>query len=57
MQNLFSVYGFMPVPGMRDCFMRKEPGDEWIILMKRIRNGEKYCEHHFEIIHIGEEQK
>jgi len=34
MQNLFSIYGFVPVPGMRDCFMRKEPGDEWVMLMK-----------------------
>jgi hypothetical protein len=34
MQNLFSVYGFVPTPGMRDCFMRKEPGDEWVMLMK-----------------------
>jgi hypothetical protein len=33
-QNLFSVYGFVPVPGMRDCFMRKEPDDEWVMLMK-----------------------
>ena len=34
MQNLFKDYGFTPVPGMRDCFMRNEPGDEWIMLMK-----------------------
>jgi DNA-binding transcriptional MerR regulator len=34
MQNLFAVYGFVPVPGMRDCFMRKEPEDEWVMLMK-----------------------
>lgn len=34
MQNLFSNYGFVPVPGMRDCFMRKESGDEWVMLMK-----------------------
>ena len=34
MQNLFSSYGFLPVPGMRDCFMRKESGDEWVMLMK-----------------------
>jgi DNA-binding transcriptional MerR regulator len=34
MQNLFSIYGFVPVPGMRDCFMRKESGDEWVMLMK-----------------------
>lgn len=34
MQNLFSVYGFVPTPGLRDCFMRKEANDEWIMLMK-----------------------
>jgi DNA-binding transcriptional MerR regulator len=34
MQNVFSTYGFIPVPGMRDCFMRKEAGDEWVMLMK-----------------------
>jgi len=34
MQNLFAEYGFVPTPGLRDCFMRKESGDEWIMLMK-----------------------
>jgi len=34
MQNLFAPYGFVPTPGLRDCFMRKEDGDEWIMLMK-----------------------
>ena len=34
MQSLFTNYGFTPTPGMRDCFMRKEPGDEWVLLMK-----------------------
>jgi DNA-binding transcriptional MerR regulator len=34
MQNAFSAYGFIPAPGMRDSFMRKEPGDEWVMLMK-----------------------
>jgi len=34
MQNQFADYGFVPVPGMRDCFMRKEPRDEWVMLMK-----------------------
>ena len=34
MQNLFAPYGFAPSPGMRDCFMRREPGDEWVMLMK-----------------------
>jgi len=34
MQKLFSPYGFVPIPGMRDCFMRKESGDEWVMLIK-----------------------
>ncbi len=34
MQNLFAEYGFMPNPGMRNCFYRKEPDNEWIMLMK-----------------------
>ncbi len=33
MQNLFADYGLLPTPGMRDCFMRKEVGDEWVMLM------------------------
>jgi DNA-binding transcriptional MerR regulator len=34
MQNLFAEYGFMPNPGLRNCFYRKEQNDEWIMLMK-----------------------
>ena len=34
MQNLFKDYGFLPTPGMRDCFMRQEPSNEWLMLMK-----------------------
>ncbi|MDD4474252.1 MAG: MerR family transcriptional regulator [Eubacteriales bacterium] len=34
MQNLFSKYGFIPKPGLRNCFYRKEPNDEWIMLMQ-----------------------
>ena len=34
MQNLFSAYGYVPTPGLRDCFMRKDPGGEWVMLMK-----------------------
>ena len=33
MQNLFAEYGFMPNPGLRNCFYRKEFGDEWVMLM------------------------
>ena len=34
MQSLFAEYGFLPTPGMRDCFMRQESGGEWVMLMK-----------------------
>jgi len=34
MQNLFAAYGFLPQPGLRNCFYRKEPGDEWVMLMQ-----------------------
>jgi len=42
MQNLFTPYGFTPIPGMRDCFMRKDKGsmaqdaehDEYVMLIK-----------------------
>ena len=34
MQNLFAEYGFLPTPGMRDCFMRMDSGGEWVMLMK-----------------------
>jgi DNA-binding transcriptional MerR regulator len=34
MQNLFVKFGFTPSPGLRDCFYRKEPNDEWIMLIK-----------------------
>lgn len=33
MQNLFSEYGYVPNPGMRNCFYRREMNDEWIMLM------------------------
>ena len=33
MQNLFAPYGFLPSPGLRDCFLRKEADDEWIMLI------------------------
>lgn len=34
MQNLFLEYGFLPNPGMRNCFYRKEQDNEWVMLMK-----------------------
>lgn len=33
-ENLFAKYGFMPDPGLRNCFFRKELSGEWIMLMK-----------------------
>lgn len=27
-------FGFTPSPGLRNCFYRKEPNDEWIMLIK-----------------------
>jgi hypothetical protein len=34
MEDLFADFGFVPTPGLRDCFMRKEVGNEWVMLMK-----------------------
>jgi DNA-binding transcriptional MerR regulator len=34
MQTLFVKYGFTPSPGLRNCFFRKEPNGEWIMLIK-----------------------
>ena len=33
-ENFFAEYGFMPEPGFRNCFFRKEANDEWVMLMK-----------------------
>ena len=33
-ENLFAKYGFMPEPGFRNCFFRKETSGEWIMLIK-----------------------
>jgi len=33
-ENLFAEYGFMPEPGFRNCFFRKEANDEWVMLIK-----------------------
>lgn len=34
MQNLFAVYGFIPDPGLRNCFYLRKPNDEWIMMAK-----------------------
>lgn len=33
-ENLFAKYGFMPDPGLRNCFFKKDSNGEWIMLMK-----------------------
>ncbi len=33
-ENLFAEYGFMPDPGLRNCFFKREPNGEWIMLIK-----------------------
>ena len=33
-ENLFAKYGFMPNPGFRNCFFRKEPNGEWVMLLQ-----------------------
>ena len=33
-ENFFAEYGFMPEPGFRNCFFRKEANDEWVMLIK-----------------------
>jgi len=33
-EKLFAKYGFIPNPGFRNCFFRKEPNGEWIMLIK-----------------------
>ncbi len=45
MQNLFLEYGFLPNPGLRNCFYRKESNDEWIMLMKVPDNFENATEY------------
>ena len=34
MQNLFAEYGLIPTPGLRNCYFRKENGDEWLMEIK-----------------------
>lgn len=34
MQNAFIEYGFIPTPGLRNCFYHKMPGDIWLMMMK-----------------------
>lgn len=34
MQTLFAKYGFTPDPGLRNCFYRREPNDDWVMYIK-----------------------
>lgn len=50
MQNLFLKNGFLPDPGLRNCFYRREANDEWIMLMKvpkEFENRTEYVVEHF----------
>ncbi len=50
MQNLFAEYGLIPSPGLRNCFFRKENGDEWlmeIIIPEEYRNTSMYADEYF----------
>ena len=50
MQNLFAEYGFIPLPGMRNCFFRKENGGEWlmeILIPDDFENTSEYADEHF----------
>ena len=50
MQNMFKEYGLIPSPGMRNCFYRKEPNDEWIMMIKTPRdydNQTPYTDEYF----------
>jgi DNA-binding transcriptional MerR regulator len=51
MQSLFAEFGFMPSPGLRDCFYRKEANDEWVMLIKipdDYENKTDYADEKFE---------
>lgn len=50
MQSLFAEYGFIPNPGLRNCFYRKEANGEWIMLIKipdDYENKTKYADEIF----------
>jgi DNA-binding transcriptional MerR regulator len=50
MQSLFDQYGFSPSPGLRNCFYRKEPSGEWMMLIKipnDYENTTEYADENF----------
>ncbi len=53
MQNLFVKFGFIPSPGLRNCFYRKEINDEWIMLIKIPDDYENTTEYADEILTSG----
>jgi DNA-binding transcriptional MerR regulator len=53
MQNLFVKFGFIPSPGLRNSFYRKEPNDEWIMLIKIPSDYENTTEYAEEILTGG----
>jgi len=53
MQNLFVKHGFVPTPGLRDCFMRKEYRDEWVMLMKIPNDYENHTVYSDEVLSCG----
>ena len=38
MQNLFAEYGVIPIPGLRNCFYRKEENDQWLMMINMPRD-------------------
>jgi DNA-binding transcriptional MerR regulator len=50
MQNLFAKFGFTPNPGLRNCFYRREPNDDWIMYIKipyDYENTTEYIDEYF----------
>jgi Predicted transcriptional regulators len=45
MQSMFVKYGFTPSPGLRNCFYRREPSGEWIMLIRIPSNYENTTEY------------
>ena len=53
MENLFKRFGFIPNPGLRNCFYRKEPSGEWIMLIKIPSDYENITEYEDETFTSG----
>lgn len=50
MQDLFADHGLIPIPGLRNCFFRKENDNEWLMEIKLPEdyiNESEYAEEHF----------